>query len=73
MLVLDIDGDGRGWFMDASATAAVPSAAAAHYDLLTVATHEVGHLLGFTDDFGGFVGRASSPPATARRSSSRAA
>ncbi len=68
-IVLDIDANGRGWFLDstpwtpeefaqsltASAFSATSGAALGHYDLLTALSHEIGHLLGFTTQFGGFA------------------
>ncbi len=61
LLVLDVNADGRGWFMNSMTTNAAAfsagGAAAGHYDLLTVVAHEMGHLFGFTDDFGGFASR----------------
>jgi hypothetical protein len=61
VIVLDVDANGVGWFVDStpwehsefqagvldgSLVALADSPAAGHYDLLTVAAHEVGHILG---------------------------
>ncbi|MCB1099682.1 MAG: hypothetical protein KDN22_29190, partial [Verrucomicrobiae bacterium] len=70
-LVLDVNADGAGWFIDSSpfehdgflvnpqtlSGPAVPgSDADGRFDLITVIAHELGHLYGFTDDVGGFAG-----------------
>ncbi|MEO8428239.1 MAG: Ig-like domain-containing protein, partial [Verrucomicrobiota bacterium] len=68
-LLIDTTGNGRGWFIDstplqndefistsvAALTAAPGTKAAGRYDLLTLVTHEMGHLLGFTQNFSGFA------------------
>ena len=58
-IVLDWNGDGHGWFvdatpLDASEFADPNSAAAGHYDLFSVISHEVGHALGFLAGFDGY-------------------
>jgi len=67
-ILLDRDADGLGWWWgDESdsqiwsatasgvATAALGSQAATRIDLLTVVTHELGHLFGFNSAFSGFA------------------
>ncbi|QDT92372.1 hypothetical protein Pan161_40390 [Gimesia algae] len=68
IVTLDDDAAGLGWYsdLDSSAfsetdleggvayTADASSAAAGHYDLLTVLLHEIGHVLGFTDTYAPF-------------------
>ncbi|MEO6739180.1 MAG: putative Ig domain-containing protein [Chthoniobacteraceae bacterium] len=68
-LLVDRSGGGRGWFADlspllsedfgsqssAGAKALSGAAADGRYDLLTLVTHEMGHLLGFTQNFSGFA------------------
>jgi hypothetical protein len=70
MLFIDADGSGNGWFVDASPAesgefaarverdvlAATPgSAAFGRMDLLTIVTHELGHLIGFDHDDAGRI------------------
>ncbi|WP_417388446.1 Ig-like domain-containing protein [Gimesia sp.] len=68
IVTLDDNAAGLGWYadLDSSAfsateleggvayTAEAGSAAAGHYDLLTVLLHEIGHVLGFTDTYAPF-------------------
>ena len=68
MITLDDDAAGLGWYSDISTTAFggsnleggvaytadSGSAAAGHYDLLTVLLHEIGHVAGFTESYAPF-------------------
>uniref|UniRef100_UPI003A8E45A4 Ig-like domain-containing protein n=1 Tax=Gimesia sp. TaxID=2024833 RepID=UPI003A8E45A4 len=68
IVTLDDNAAGLGWYSDldssafsdtdleggVSYTADASSAAAGHYDLLTVLLHEIGHVLGFTDTYAPF-------------------
>ena len=59
-ILIDDDGAGYGWFVDATSAeneefdaaglALADSAAAGHVDLLTAVTHELGHILGLPDE-----------------------
>jgi hypothetical protein len=59
-IILDRNAAGYGWFIDPTpaddaefAAGVMNSPAQDHVDLLTVVTHEIGHVLGFPDDHGG--------------------
>ena len=68
-ITVDCDANGRGWFIDATpadhiefsapvgeaAFIATSGDAYGRYDLLTTLCHELGHLMGFTDAYGGFA------------------
>ena len=58
-IVLDWNGDDRGWFvdptpLDASEFRDPTSAAFGRYDLFSVLVHEIGHVLGFLRGYDGF-------------------
>jgi hypothetical protein len=59
-IILDRSAAGYGWFIDRTpaddsefAAGVVNSPARGHMDLLTVVTHEIGHVLGFPDNHSG--------------------
>jgi hypothetical protein len=69
-IVLDDDAAGHGWFIDSTPMGneeftiddsgrwlAQNESAKGRFDALTVITHELGHLLGFTNSFEGFQSR----------------
>ncbi|MEO1616045.1 MAG: CARDB domain-containing protein [Planctomycetota bacterium] len=66
-ITVDTDADGHGWWIDSTPGEdseftrtygegqALGRPGETRYDLLTLLMHEVGHLAGFTDSFGGFA------------------